>query len=228
MRVLLNLAALLGLAAASAAAADLVQIDRTIRKLPSSRGETPRYCLLVFGPEAKTRVWAVVDDKRLYIDRNANGDLTEPGEMIENEHRSFGIGTLTEIDGKTTHSGLRIVGGAPSATIDINIQGKLHQRVDRDARGRLQFGTSPATAPIVHLNGPITLDQFFVQRPLTSARQQRLSVVVGTHGVGPGTFAVYECDCFLRGGAAPEADIEFPHRDPGQPPIRMHVKLDRD
>ena len=132
------------------------------------------------------------------------------------------------MDGKTTHTNLRIAGGAPGAEIEINIHGRLQQRAFRDVRGRLTFATDPRTAPIVHLNGPITLDQFWVQRPLSSARAYRLSVVVGTPGVGPGTFAIYPCDCFLTGGAAPEAEIEFPHRDPGQPPLRMHVQLGED
>jgi hypothetical protein len=36
----------------------------------------------VFGPEAKTRIWLVMDGKTLYVDRNGNGDLTEDGEKI--------------------------------------------------------------------------------------------------------------------------------------------------
>jgi len=36
--------------------ADLTKIDRSIKKEPAYQGE-PKYCLLVFGPEAKTRIW---------------------------------------------------------------------------------------------------------------------------------------------------------------------------
>lgn len=43
----------------------------------------PRYALLVFGPKRETRVWMVLDGTTLYVDRNANGDLTEPDERIE-------------------------------------------------------------------------------------------------------------------------------------------------
>jgi hypothetical protein len=227
VRAFLSLAVLLGLAA-SASAAGLEQIDRTIRQLPALRSKTPRYCLLAFGPEAKTRVWAVVDDTRLYIDLNGNGDLTEPGETIQSEHREFTVRRFTELDGTATHTDLRVIAWADHYEIEVLIHGRLPQRVFRDVRGKLTFGVDARTAPIVHLNGPVTLDSFWVQRPLSSARPGRLSVVVGTHGVGPGTFAIYECDCFLRSKAAPEADIEFPHRDPGQPPLLMHVKLDRD
>jgi len=60
-------------------AADLTEIERSIRKEPAYQSKTPRYCLLVFGPEAKTRIWLVLDGKTLYVDRNGNGDLTEGG-----------------------------------------------------------------------------------------------------------------------------------------------------
>src|SRR5438067_566227 len=41
-------------------AADLAKIDRTIVKEPAYKS-APKYCLLVFGPEAATRVWLVLD-----------------------------------------------------------------------------------------------------------------------------------------------------------------------
>src|SRR4051794_32966947 len=70
---------------APAPAADLSHIDRAIRKEPAYRTKSPKYCLLVFGPEAKTRVWLVLDGGTLYVDRNGNGDLTEPGEKVAAE-----------------------------------------------------------------------------------------------------------------------------------------------
>jgi hypothetical protein len=65
---------------AATADADLSKLDRTIKKEPEYRTKSPRYCLLVFGPEARTKVWLVLDGDSLYIDRNGNGNLTEPGE----------------------------------------------------------------------------------------------------------------------------------------------------
>src|SRR5579875_43304 len=61
--------------------ADLSKIDRTIKKEPAYKGK-PRYCLLVFGREAKTKVWVVIDGPTLYVDRNGNGDLTDAGEQV--------------------------------------------------------------------------------------------------------------------------------------------------
>lgn len=63
-------------------AVDLAKIDRSLRKEPAYESKQPQYCLLVFGPEAKTRVWVVLDGDGLYLDRNGNGDLTDSGERI--------------------------------------------------------------------------------------------------------------------------------------------------
>jgi hypothetical protein len=41
--------------------ADLTEIDRTIRKEPAYQSKSPKYCLLVFGHEAETRVWLALD-----------------------------------------------------------------------------------------------------------------------------------------------------------------------
>src|SRR4051812_38033338 len=55
-------------------AQDLGKIDRTIKKEPAYAGK-PKYCLLVFGPEAKTRVWLIIDGDTLYVDRE--GDVAK-------------------------------------------------------------------------------------------------------------------------------------------------------
>jgi len=96
--------------AAPAAAADLAQTDRTIRKEPTYQSK-PKYCLLVFGVEAKTRVWLVQDGYVLYVDRNGNGDLTEKDKRVERNstnaaNSSFAAGDIK--DGSLTHTGLSV------------------------------------------------------------------------------------------------------------------------
>jgi hypothetical protein len=77
-------------AAAPLRAADLEAIEKTIGKQPAYRTE-PRYCLLLFGAEAKIRVWIVEDGRTLYVDRNANGDLTDDGPPLQpTEVRNLG------------------------------------------------------------------------------------------------------------------------------------------
>ncbi len=72
--------------AAASSALDLTKIDRTIGKEPVYESEEPQYCLLVFGPEAKVRIWVVLDGDVLYVDRNGNGDLTDPGDRVAAEN----------------------------------------------------------------------------------------------------------------------------------------------
>ena len=99
------------------AAADL-KIERTIAKEPAYQS-SPRYCLLAFGYEADTPVWIVVDGDVLYVDRNANGDLTEKNERWQipkfraaglasyAEQREINVGQVHA--GHITHHGLTIM-----------------------------------------------------------------------------------------------------------------------
>jgi hypothetical protein len=105
-----TLAAVL-LLAPLAQAADLAKIERKIAKEPAYQTKTPKYCLLVFGLAAKTRVWLVQDGDTLYVDRNGNGDLTEDGKRVtlkqqNDSYRAFDAGDLT-LDG-LTHTGLSV------------------------------------------------------------------------------------------------------------------------
>lgn len=62
-------------------AADLSKIDRKLVKEPAYRSKA-LYCLLVFGADAKTRAWLVLDGDTLYIDRHTDGDLTHPDDRL--------------------------------------------------------------------------------------------------------------------------------------------------
>ena len=108
---------LLALWGLPAAAADLSKVDRTIAREPAYRSR-PKYCLLVFGPEARKRVWLVLDGDVLYVDRNGNGDLTEKGKRVPvpafarsddpllRGERRIGAGDIDE--GRLRHTGLTI------------------------------------------------------------------------------------------------------------------------
>jgi hypothetical protein len=76
------------------AAEGLDEIDRSIAREPIYRSKQPKYCLLVFGPNAETHVWLVLDlaydplrekpgaKDSLYADLDGDGDLTDPRERI--------------------------------------------------------------------------------------------------------------------------------------------------
>jgi hypothetical protein len=102
--------------ASTAGAVDLSKIDRTIKKEPAYQSK-PKYCLLVFGPEAKQRVWLVLDGDTLYVDKNGNGDLTEVGKRVKcpeftpsrhpfhERSRSIAVGNISA--GGLTHTDLQ-------------------------------------------------------------------------------------------------------------------------
>lgn len=102
-------------AASSGFAVDLSQIDRSPPKLPTLQSAKPEYCLLVFGADAHKRVWLVRDGNVLYVDRNGNGDLTDPDDRVEvNREESnlddgilyFHAGNIP--DGERLHKDLRV------------------------------------------------------------------------------------------------------------------------
>jgi hypothetical protein len=147
-----------------ATATDLSKIDRTIAKEPKYQAK-PKYCLLVFGPQAKTKIWLALDGDVLYVDRNGNGDLTGDANKV---HRlkaqgqapgNFACGELVGADGKTLCKGLWVSGSLEEGDmwIDIHLDGEHRQSAGVDANGFLQFADSPRRAPIVHFNGPLTM-----------------------------------------------------------------------
>jgi hypothetical protein len=111
MRMFTFLTAAMLLSPALVQAADLAKIERSIAKEPAYQTKSPKYCLLVFGLDAKARAWLVQDGDTLYVDRNGNGDLTGEGKRVKvkqsaDTYHSFEAGDLT-IDG-ITHSGLSV------------------------------------------------------------------------------------------------------------------------
>jgi len=88
------------LTSAAAKASDapfLKNVDRRIPKEPAYIATPPLYGLLVFGPSAQKRIWMVLDHSNrgaerydiLYVDLNANGDLTEPSERLVGRRKVF-------------------------------------------------------------------------------------------------------------------------------------------
>src|SRR4051812_33005098 len=89
------------LAAGPAAAVDYDKADRTIKKEPAYK-KAPEYGLLLFGPQARLRVWVVLDGDTLYLDRDGDGDLTGPGERFADSKDCKGV-ELADPDGRTRY-----------------------------------------------------------------------------------------------------------------------------
>jgi hypothetical protein len=249
---------------AGSAGAGPPKVDRTLAKEPAYQTKAPRYGLLVFGPEGKDRVWLVHDGDALYVDRNGNGDLTEPGEKVLAEKRaggdpaeegySFQAGDVTV--GGRTHKGL-VVGFTPlkryagaslgkrpdvkaalakdpkAAAVNLGVDvevpglkgGGLGGRAafsagPIDLTGVFLFADKPGDAPAVHLGGPLQIT-FYAELPtLRVGRGTELGLVVGTPGVGPGSFAMLGYEDTIPKSVKPVAEVSLPPAKPGAPPLK--------
>lgn len=213
MQILSFILALLLAASAgfTARGADLTKIDRTLAKEPTYRAK-PRYCLLVFGLQANSRIWLIQDDDRLYVDRNGNGDLTEKGEHLATVKYLDGsckwtVGDIVEADGTTRHAGLQVSFRRDSYLLQLRQTADgLLQEVGNEL-GNLRFSDSPKNAPVVHFAGPLT---FLLQTPprLIPGKEAHFIAMIGTPGLGEGAAAYAHIEDF--GKLKMVVEVELP------------------
>jgi hypothetical protein len=224
-----------------AAPPDLSRVDRTITKEPAYRA-APRYCLLVFGPEADVRVWLVRDGDTLYVDRNANGNLTEAGESLRVTRRrevqtvhggksvpyremSFDAGNLTPAGKGATHTGLSLTqyqfGDDPAEDVlSIVVNGTTKQYAGWGAL----FADTRDRAPVLHFGGP--LKPAYLRREAFSLSEPdpELSVCFGTKGFGQPSFSYLAYEA-VPANIHPQAEIEWPADGPDARPVRTTATL---
>lgn len=215
----------------SARAADLAAIPRVIRKEPAYQGK-PRYCLLVFGKEASTHVWMVQDGGKLYVDRNGNGDLTEPGEQINGNGSYYDVNDIVEGNG-TRHQRLFVM-CRNDGSFELHLDGGgRRQYVGMELMERPRWADKAEDAPIIHFNGPMSLERYGPVYKLPRNNGQSRSIryslrlMLGTPGLGKGTFASYDEICSEKLGPI-EADVVFPAPTPLDEPVRLRMRLDHD
>jgi hypothetical protein len=220
-------------------AADLSKIDRSIGKEPAYQTK-PKYCLVVFGPEARTRVWLVLDGDVLFADRNGDGDLTAKDERFPKRHslqEVFPVGDIFAHGGDSYSLRVEVKLGREGQETSYKIwstrqtgKGFRYQRTD----GVLRFADKPGEAPIVHFGGPLTLTILDWGRPLQPRRllrheDNRLSILVGTPVFGGkhDAFAtVFQSFPELAGsGNMPVVEVGFPGKDAGAKPISLRAAV---
>jgi hypothetical protein len=209
---------LVALTALSTPSADLSRIDRTIAKEPRYQ-HRPKYCLLVLGPRATTRVWLVVDGNTLYIDRNGNGDLTEKGESVGwPGSNSLAAGRVTSPDGKSQHT-ISLRKFPASMRLTVRYEGKQTWIIGDPDDGPLVFADRPSEAPIVHVGGPLAVHLSYYG----TASAWALRVRVGTSGRSTNAIAG-----LVLPNVTPVVEIAYPARQPGGKPIVQKVtNMDR-
>jgi hypothetical protein len=228
-RVLLVIAAL-GACVLPAAAIDYSKIDRTLAREPAYKS-APQYCLLVFGPEAKFRVWLVLDGGVLYVDRNGNGDLTEEGKRVTGKGLVFAIGEVRDgvrkisyqLDASVRRNESVGKGGGRWELTHLAASFPSDLIRSQNMAPMFPLADCAQDAPIVHFDGGFTLkprrDRGVIREVngewvhAKGPADSILHVLVGAPVVGK------DCDAFVRTWwkypgpeAKPVAEIEFPSR----------------
>lgn len=146
------------------ASVDFAAVPRRIAKAPRTVAAQPLYGLYLFGPDGGKRMWAVLDKSTpgalshdvLYLDLDADGDLTEPGERIaahrrdiryEGGHASvFRIARLVDPATRAVHTRFELRARPREVECTLQWRGKTQVR----ALYRRNFGRSPEAAPVFH------------------------------------------------------------------------------
>jgi hypothetical protein len=222
--------AVLGLLACSglAGAADLSKIDRTIAKEPKYQNQ-PGYCLLVFGPEASTRVWLVKDGDVLYLDRNGNGDLTEAGKRLAG-NAGDAAGTISDSTGKKKYK----IQGCDLTKLGDGTEQKDYCVITIDIDGAFRqysfagFANRPQDAPVVHFDGPLTIevaDQDMILERGDKPTDLSVHMLTRGHGERIGSTVLVEFGLGIPQDVHPAVEIEFPSKERGGKPVTAKYTL---
>jgi hypothetical protein len=212
-------------------AVDLTRIERTIANEPAYETKSPKYCLLVFGPDATMKVWLVVDGDALHVSNN-EGDLTGAGSrriVRANPSYGFSVGNVTDRDGKTKYTNLQVAQLQDAFRLSVARAGEGRpgqQQAGYDPANKLRFADRPQDAPIVHFGGPIEISMYG-SKPTLERKPSEIRFGLGTPGLGEGTFAAFQgCACpeGARQGQI-TADIEFPKADAPGETIKVQTTL---
>ena len=207
--------------------------DRTIIKEPTYQF-TPKYSLITLGNSGEMKVWMVEDGKRLFVDKNANGDLTDDGPPIEPSNvRDIGgnrwdfeylLDAIAPTNGsRHTSFVLRrwnYNDKEDSYGLSLSVDGQMPMYAG-------WFGTFWSTnreqAPVIHFGGPFTPKVLRRKEFTLGERQQRLSLCFVNPGSGEGAVSRLSIDALPR-FVVPELTIEWP-TDGGGAPLRTSYEL---
>lgn len=187
----------LPVSAADQEAVDLTKIDRSVINEPEY-SQAPRYCLMVLGPTAETRVWLVLDGDALFVDKNGDGDLSDAVKVVRRGTvQHFDIGKIKTLDGKVYEGVQMSKSYNPNDHWRLYLHGpdKQPQSTVSSKRAGLEFSAAAKEAPIVHFGGAMILSRDGAKRVISRNPNRgededfALRVMFGTPGLGTGTFA---------------------------------------
>ncbi len=209
------------------------QPDRAILKEPSYQ-TAPKYCLLTLGDSGDVKVWMVEDRRRLIVDKNANGDLTDDGPPIEpSKVRDLGA---NQWDFEYSLDAIMPAKG-PWHTNFVLRRWNYHDKTDSyglsvTVNGKMPmyagwFGTFWSTsreqAPVIHFGGPFTPKLLRRKQFSIGEKGERLSLCFLNPGSGPGAESRLSIDA-LPSAVVPRLSIQWPAAS-GSVPVRTSHDL---
>ena len=214
----------------------LGHINRTLIKEPKYES-APKYSLMVLGSSGDVKVWMIEDGRRLFVDKNANGDLTDDGPPIKpSSMRNIGSNNWDFsylLDAITPTNGSRHINfqlrrwnygeSEDSYGLSLSVDGQLPMYAG-------WFGTfwSPQreTAPIIHFGGAFTpkLLRLKESNPFAiGSGRRRLSLGFINPGSGAGAQSRLSIEALSR-DLVPKLNIDWPTAD-GSPALRTSHPL---
>jgi hypothetical protein len=194
----------------------LKKIDRKIGKQPDY-AKSPKYCQVVFGAEAKFRVWLVIDGDALYMDLNGNGDLTDKGEKFKLEVDALTgfsepckVDVIADPNSKLNHKEFTVrLFGDRLCRLDVVASFENPKIPSLYGFADVTFASKPADAPVVHFGGTLKMS---MSMATANDRPAFICARIGTPGVGKGSFVDYSKSVFrhLRGKLQPDLRLETP------------------
>jgi len=197
---------------------DFGAVDRTPPKAPALNAAQPLYGMFLFGIHGQTRVWAILDRSAasakaydvLYLDRNADGDLTQAGERFAGTSRKgfagsearFDIGAFKDPATGALHTNFEVTWRAASVSFRMRWRG---DKITMGAYGPqretyVQFSKTAADAPIFvpGYDRPFEFEHW-MSGTLARTGTTDFKVFVGNRGSRRGAFTCVD-DKFLPSG----------------------------
>ena len=207
-------------------------LHRTLLKEPTYES-TPKYSLLVLGGSGDSQpVWMVEDGRRLFLDRNANGDLTDDGAPIRPDKLQklgkdrwdfkYLPAEITPADGsRHTDFVLRRWNYGEkedSYGLSLSVGGEMPMYAGWSGTF---WSESREKAPVIQFGGPFSLKVLRRKEFAVGETRERLSLCFLNPGSGPGAESRVSIAA-LPESVVPEVDIEWPTADEGAPLRTSH------
>jgi len=216
----------------------LESINRKINKEPQY-SDQPQYLLLALGTESPALVWLVEDGRKLYIDQNANGDLTDDGPALEPADERSWQRNVDSPD-KSWDFQYELASFAPPGRPE-QTNFKLHRWNYGDSKqdgygleltldGKVPmyagwtpfWSKSPDKASIIHFGGPLTPRTLRFKEFVVGGKMDRMSFAFMNRGLGKGADARLSIDA-MTADVLPEAVIRWPTNEGGPPLETTHT-----